>query len=199
MNIGWQLSVVADEMPDNVAVVEPAGRDKSGFRKYRNITFRDLDAESSRIAAGLQDYGVQHGTRMALLVRPGIDFVTLVFALFKSGAITILIDPGMGREHLVNCLEAAKPNGFVAIPIAHAVRILKRSRFRDAKLNVTLGRRWFWGGKTVKQLRRTSRTLQRAITDPQDPAAIIFTTGSTGPPKGVLYRHGNVANHVTQI
>lgn len=199
MNIGWQLSVVADEMPDNVAVVEPAGRDKSGFRKYRNITFRDLDAESSRIAAGLQDYGVQHGTRMALLVRPGIDFVTLVFALFKSGAITILIDPGMGREHLVNCLEAAKPNGFVAIPIAHAVRILKRSRFRDAKLNVTLGRRWFWGGKTVKQLRRTSRTLQTAITDPQDPAAIIFTTGSTGPPKGVLYRHGNFANQVTQI
>lgn len=199
MNIGWQLSQIADELPDRIAVVEPAGRDKTGKRRYRTITFRELDRESSRIATGLQQYGVEVGTRMALLVRPGVDFVTLVFSLFKSGAVTILIDPGMGREHLVNCLADAAPDGFVAIPIAHAVRVWKRRRFPNSKLNVTLGRRWFWGGKTVRQLRQTTATLHRRESDPTDPAAIIFTTGSTGPPKGVLYRHQNFAHQVSQI
>jgi len=159
MNIGWELTRIAEQMPDRIAVVEPSGRDKSMFRQYNKITFRELDEDSSRIAAGLRDYGVQPGMRMALLVRPGIDFVSLVFSLFKCGAVTILIDPGMGREHLVNCLDEAKPSGFVAIPIAHVARVFKRSRFRNAKLNVTLGRRWFWGGKTVKQLRRTERPM----------------------------------------
>ncbi len=199
MNIGWELTRIADQMPDSVAVVEPAGRDKSGFRQYNKITFRKLDEDSSTIAAGLREYGVEPGTRMALLVRPGIDFVSLVFSLFKCGAVTILIDPGMGRQHLVNCLEEAKPAGFVAIPIAHVARVFKRSRFRDAKLNVTLGRRWFWGGKTVAQLRRTQQPLSVQESHDDDPAAIIFTTGSTGPPKGVLYRHGNFANQVSQI
>lgn len=199
MNIGWELTRIAKQMPDSVAVVEPAGRDKAGFRQYNKITFRKLDEDSSTIAAGLREYGVEPGTRMALLVRPGIDFVSLVFSLFKCGAVTILIDPGMGRQHLINCLEEAKPAGFVAIPIAHVARVFKRSRFRHAKLNVTLGRRWFWGGKTVAQLRRTQQPLSAQESHDDDPAAIIFTTGSTGPPKGVLYRHCNFANQVSQI
>ena len=199
MNIGWQLAPIAQQMPNDHAVVEPAGRSGDGSRKYRTISFRELESQSTRIAAGLQDYGITPGTRIALLVRPGVDFVTLVFSLFKSGAVTILIDPGMGREHLVNCLSAAEPEGFIAIPIAHAVRVFKKRRFPKARFNVTLGRRWFWGGKTVRQLSKCNVDFHQPETDSQDPAAIIFTTGSTGPPKGVLYRHANFAAQVTQI
>ena len=199
MNIGWELSGVAERTPNAMAVVEPAGRNADGTRKYNSISFRELDEDSSRIAAGLHDYGVKPGMRLALLVKPGIDFVSLVFALFKAGVVTILIDPGMGRDNLVRCLEEAEPEGFVAIPLAQAVRVVKRSRFPKAKFNVTVGRRWFWGGTTLAKLRGTSRMLDEIQSDDQDPAAIIFTTGSTGPPKGVLYRHGNFANQVSQI
>ena len=194
------MTAMADAMPDAVAVVEPLDYGPDGGRRYRQISFRELDRDSDRIARGLREMGVTPGTRLALLVRPGIDFISLVFALFKAGAVIILIDPGMGRRNLVRCLTEAKPEGFVAIPMVHAIRTLLRGRFPQARLNVTVGRRWFWGGVTLDQLRGGPRSgPELASTADDDPAAVIFTTGSTGPPKGVLYRHGNFDAQVEQI
>lgn len=199
VNVAGRLTAMARQMPDAVAVVEPLGY-AQGHRRYRQFTFRELDEDSSRIAQGLKNLGVTPGTRLALLVRPGVDFVSLVFALFKAGAITILIDPGMGRRNLVRCLAEAEPEGFVAIPVVHAVRKLLTRRFPKARINVTVGRRWFWGGATLRQLRAAALAeFEPAPTHADDPAAIIFTTGSTGPPKGVLYTHGNFDTQVEEI
>ncbi|MEE9602665.1 MAG: fatty acid CoA ligase family protein, partial [Thermoguttaceae bacterium] len=72
--------------------------------------------------------------------------------------------------------------------------------FAAARLNVTVGRRWFWGGATLEQIRGGPWSgPELTPTEAGDPAAIIFTTGSTGPPKGVLYRHGNFDAQVEQI
>ncbi len=200
VNVAARLTDMARQMPEAVAVVEPLDYDAQGKRRYRQLTFRELDDDSSRIARGLGNLGVRPGMRLALLVRPGIDFVSLVFALFKAGAITILIDPGMGRRNLVRCLTEAEPEGFVAIPIVHAVRTLLGSRFPKSRFHVTVGRRWFWGGATLAQLRAVdAATFVPAATCADDPAAIIFTTGSTGPPKGVLYTHGNFDTQVHEI
>lgn len=200
VNVGLRLSETARNDPDGVGVVEPLNRDRAGKRIYRQVSFAELDDDTNRIAAGLHSMGVTPGTRLALMVRPGIDFISLVFALFKAGVVTILIDPGMGRKNLVKCLDEAGPEGFVAIPMAHAVRKLLPHRFRNARFNVTVGRRWFWGGTTLARLRQTSLDgFQPANTAAEDPAAIIFTTGSTGPPKGVLYRHGNFNRQVDEI
>jgi olefin beta-lactone synthetase len=200
LNVGRRLALIAAEMPDAVAVVEPLDYDVQGKRRYRQVTFRELDQDSDRIARGLAELGCRSGTRLALLVRPGIDFVSLVFGLFKAGAVVILIDPGMGLQNLMGCLAEAKPEGFVAISAAHAVRALLRRRFPSARLNVTVGRRWFWGGTTLDRLRGGPWTaFAIAATTADDPAAIIFTTGSTGEPKGVLYRHGNFDAQVNEI
>jgi acyl-CoA synthetase (AMP-forming)/AMP-acid ligase II len=187
-------------MPQGLGVAMPRGRDRGGKRRYETLTFRQLDDDSTALAAGLAAMGVEPGMRLVLLVRPGIDFISLVFAMFKAGAVTVLIDPGMGRSHLIDCLADVEPDGFVAVPAAHAVRTLLRRRFPKARMNVTVGRRWFWGGRTIDRLRSTSAsgfTPFAAAAD--DHAAIIFTTGSTGPPKGVLYRHGNFAGQVDEI
>ncbi len=186
--------------PDVAAVVMPRGRGPDGRRRYSSVTFRQLDQDSDVLAQGLRTLGVVPGTRLALLVKPSIDFVSLVFALFKAGAVTILIDPGMGRHNLLGCLEAALPEGFVAIPAVHAVRTLSGRRFAAARFNVTVGRRWFWSGPTIAELRsRPWQACELAPTKAADPAAIIFTTGSTGPPKGVLYSHGNFDRQVDEI
>ena len=200
VNVAARLTAVARAMPDAVAVVEPLGYDRRGKRQYRQLTFRELDHDSDRIARGLRDWGVVPGTRLALLVRPGIDFVSLVFALLKAGVVTVLIDPGMGRRNVIRCLAETEPEGFVAIPMVQALRAFLRRRFRKARWNVTVGRRWFWGGVTLEQLRRgPHRGSELAPTASHDPAAIIFTTGSTGPPKGVLYCHGNFDAQVDEI
>ena len=200
VNIAGRLAVMAERVPDAVAVAEPLDYDQNGNRRYRQMTFLELSLDSDRIACGLRHLGVVPGTRLALFVRPGVDFVSLVFALYKVGATIILIDPGMGRRNLIHCLQSADPEGFVAIPMVHAVRTVLRHRFPHAKKNVTVGRRWFWGGTTLAQLRETPHEgPELASTKAADSAAIIFTTGSTGPPKGVEYSHGNFDAQVEQI
>lgn len=199
-NVARRLSIMAAAQPEAVAVVEPLGRGSDGRRRYRHVTFRELDDDSERLARGILAAGAKQGTRLALLVRPGVDFISLTFALFKSGTVAVLIDPGMGRRSMINCLAEVEPEGFVAIPAAQAVRSLLPHRFPKAKINVTVGRRWWWRGTTLHKLRSRSWdeiTLPNMSHD--DPAAIIFTTGSTGAPKGVLFSHGNFDAQVDQI
>ncbi|MCC7084958.1 MAG: AMP-binding protein [Pirellulales bacterium] len=208
VNVAARLSEMARAMPQALAVVEPVAR--SGDRwSYRSITFDELDADSGAIAAGLLDFGIEPGMRMALLVAPGIDFVSLAFALLKARVVQILIDPGMGPRRMLKCLSDADPHGFIAISRGQVIRSMMRRCFRRAQLNVTVGRRWFWGGPTLEQVRRRGACASAAqLADlkfqflnvsAETPAAIAFTSGSTGPAKGVLYRHGNFDRQVTEI
>ena len=200
INVGLRLNQMAERIPESMAVAEPLGRDSNGKLRYRQITFRELENDSNRIASGLCNAGVKPGTRLVLMVPPSIDFISLVFALFKAGVVSVLIDPGMGRKNMIRCLEEVEPEGFVAIPIAQAIRSVMRRRFRQARFNVTVGRRWFWGGPTLDRIRiRGTDSFHCEPTTADDPAAIIFTTGSTGPPKGVMYRHGNFDKQVEEI
>lgn len=184
-----------------MAIAEPLGRDADGRRRYRQVTYRELDDDSTLLADGLRTAGIPQGAKIVLMVRPGIDFISLVFAMFKAGLVSVLIDPGMGRKNLIRCLEEVDPEGFVAIPLAQAIRTVMRRRFPHARFNVTVGRRWFWGGTTVAKLRRRklSPDYRPVTTGADDPAAVIFTTGSTGPPKGVLYCHGNFDKQVDEL
>jgi acyl-CoA synthetase (AMP-forming)/AMP-acid ligase II len=125
------------------------------------------------------------------MVRFGIEFVSLVFAAFKTGAVIVLIDPGMGLSQVLNCLEDTEPEGFLAIPPVHAVRLWNHRRFRQSRHHLTVGRRWFWNGPTYRELAKAPwQPFETAIIQETDPAAVIFTSGSTGPAKGVIYEHG---------
>ena len=200
MNVGMRLSEVAAAMPETMAVAVPGKRTGPASRSYQQVTFAQLQQDSDQIAAGFQAMGIPTGARVVLAVPPSIEFVSLVFAMLKAGLVMVLIDPGMGRKNVLRCLEETQPDGFVGIPLVHAMRVLFKGRFAKARHNVTVGRRWFWGGTTLKKMRQSvGQTFQPPQTDLEDPAAIIFTTGSTGPPKGVLYRHQNFCSQVDEI
>jgi acyl-CoA synthetase (AMP-forming)/AMP-acid ligase II len=221
LNVADRLRTVAAEMPSSLAVAcphhwsreYPVRRIGESGSRYATTTFAELDADASRLARGLIDWGVPPGTRLALLVRPGIEFVTLVFALLRAGMVMVLVDPGLGRKNLIRCLSEARPEGFIAIGKAQAARVLLSRKFPLAKWNVTVGRRWFWGGLTLGQLRNVGNQNDGSLfssslpapgsllpaTHADDPAAIIFTSGSTGPPKGVLYTHRMFDTQVAEI
>ena len=199
-NVACRLDVAASQNPAAAAIIVARAGRKAGQVDYKTYTFSQLQTDTDRIAAGLRETGVTRGTKLALFVRFGYDFVALVFALFKIGAVQILIDPGMGLRQLLACLDDVQADGFVAIPPVHAVRALLSRRFAAAQHNVTVGRRWFWGGTTLDALRRTPIESFAPIDVEEDElAAIIFTSGSTGPAKGVAYRHGIFSAQVDQI
>lgn len=197
LNIAAHLPAMARRQPYRAAVVFPEGRDRSGRVAYTHLTFRQLDEESDRLAAGLQAIGIGRGTRTVLMVKPGLEFFALTFALFKAGIVPVLVDPGMGVANLGKCLAEAESEAFIGVPKAHAARKLLGWGRRTIRINVTVGRRLLWGGYTLAEVRRTSRgPFTMAATGADETAAILFTSGSTGVPKGAVYTHGVFAAQV---
>jgi acyl-CoA synthetase (AMP-forming)/AMP-acid ligase II len=199
-NIAFYLKQAAKGRPYKRAVVYPVGRDKNGRIAYSHLTFLQLDQESDCLAHGLKAAGISRSTRTVLMVKPSIDFFVLIFALFKTGAVPVVVDPGMGIRRMVACFKSTRPQAFIGIPPAHVLRTLYPKFFKTVKTWVTAGRRWFWGGLTLDQIRRSPwRPFAVEETGRNDTAAILFTTGSTGPAKGAVYTHGNFDAQLQQI
>ncbi len=199
-NVASLLVNMAKEKPYKRAVVCPAGRDEQGRLTFTHLTFRQLDMESDCLAHGLDSIGITKGVKTLLLVRPGIDFFSLVFALFKTGAVPIVIDPGMGKTGMLQCIRKCAPEAFIGVPEAHVARIFNRSAFRSVRINVTAGPRWFWGGHTLRELFHLPWSAYPvATTQRVDKAAVLFTSGSTGPAKGAVYTHGNFDAQIKTI
>ncbi len=200
VNVAAHLRQMAERHPFKRAVVCPTGRDRAGRVAYTHLTFRQLDQESDRIAHGLEGAGIRRQTRTILMVRPSLEFFALTFALFKVGAVPVVVDPGMGLRRMMACFGESRPEAFIGIPAAHLLRTVYPRFFRTVKAWVTVGRRWCWGGATFEQLRRRPWTAYPAArTTADETAAILFTTGSTGPAKGVVYTHGIFDAQVRRI
>ena len=200
VNVSFFLKENSVKFPYKRAVVYPEGHDKNGRVAYTHLTFRQLDRESDRIAAGLVKAGITRGTRTILMVRQSLDFFALTFALFKAGAVPVVVDPGMGIKRMLNCMSEGKPDAFIGIPLAHVLRTVYPKFFSTVKTFVTVGTKYFWGGLTLKEIRGNAPLVHKtAETKRDETAAILFTSGSTGPAKGVVYTHGMFDAQIRQI
>ncbi len=176
------------EAPDRDAIIAPDGR--SGWTR---ITYRELDRAVDAHALALARGGVSRGELALVMVPPGIPLITLFYGLLRLGAVPVMIDPGMGFRAFLKCVETTRATTLVGIPKAQVARILFPHPF------ATVQRRFVIGPSFMGALGRSLNTTTvepatastRAELSADDPAAILFTSGSTGPAKGAQYSVGN--------
>ncbi|MFH1723893.1 MAG: fatty acid CoA ligase family protein [Elusimicrobiota bacterium] len=199
VNIASHLPRMAERRPGTLAVAVPDGRDALGKTRYLKYDFRRLEEESNGVARGLERAGIRRGTRTALMVPPSIEFFVLTFALFKVGAVPVMIDPGIGLRHLKKCLAEAEPDAFIGTAKAHLARLLFGWARKTVRIRVSVGPWPLWGALALDDLRDKDSSPYMARTRPEETAAILFTSGSTGTPKGVVYTHGIFAAQVDML
>lgn len=71
---------------------------------------------------------------------PGPELFALCFALFRVGAVPVVVDPGMGVRRMLHCYRAVRAEAFIGPPLAQLVRVLGRRTFAGVRVPVTLGR-----------------------------------------------------------
>lgn len=191
-NIAETLSDTARERGARTAVIEA--------RSGRSCSFVELDGYADRYGSYLQKEGVKSGDRVILMIRPSIDFIALAFALFRIGSPVILIDPGMGYKNLLRCIQSVKPDYLIGIPLVVGLSLIYHKKFKTVKRRFCCGS--FMGIRKFDIRRRLSEDAEPCrpfSPDDNSLAAIIFTTGSTGPPKGVRFEHSIFAAQLQRI
>ncbi|MBF9129531.1 alpha/beta fold hydrolase [Plantactinospora sp. S1510] len=169
----------------SVALVELAqgGRQVSWALLWRRIR---------EIAAGLSASGVRRGDRVALLVPPGADLTAAVYACLRIGAVIVVADPGLGLAGMNRALRAADPAHLLAV--GRGLAVARALRWPGRRFGAGAGAAML-GVTTLGRLARIgagSPELPPAP-GPDDDAAVLFTSGSTGPAKGAVYTHRQLA------
>ena len=199
------------EAIESIEAIEPMGHalqarasDSSvalaDLRSDRRVSWAMLATRTREIAAGLVAMGVRPGDRVALLVTPSADLVACVYAAWRIGAVVVVADSGLGVRGMRRALRSAEATHVIGIPAG-----LGLARTLDLPgIRVLVGRtgpatRVLGADASLAEVARRGRDFLSASDLPPQPsgdsdALVAFTSGATGPAKGVVYTHARLAH-----
>lgn len=199
MNVANQITEIALKFPYKPSVIMPEGKDSLGNVKYTHYTFIQLEKRVNQLANALQQLGVKKGDRVLLFVKPSLDFSAITFALFKMGAVPVLIDPGMGVKKFLDAVKDVKANCLIGIPKAHILRRIFRNKFDSVENFITTSKLQILTKSLTKLAPKMRYQFDAETMGANDAAAILFTSGGTGRPKGVVYTHDIFINQTKML
>ncbi|SMX89566.1 Acyl-CoA synthetase (AMP-forming)/AMP-acid ligase II [Brevibacterium iodinum ATCC 49514] len=161
----------------------------------QQITWRHLWHVTTSIANGLLDLGVKPGDRVSMLVPPGNNLTAALYACLKIGAVAVVADAGLGPKGMTRAITSADPQWIIGeLP---GLALARAFGWPGRRISVRpLGpvrSRVFKAETSLTELSRTPHRAELPTPSPDADAAILFTSGSTGPAKGVRYTHADIS------
>lgn len=181
MNVVDALTECAAIHPDRMALAQGPAGDES-------VSFRELVQRSASVSDILVRHGVRRGDRVLIFHRPTIDLYVALIAIFRMGAVAMVVEPSGGSALLSAACRVAPPRALLASPQAHLARLI-HGTLREIPIKLTTG----WTALPSVRLDRRGSTAARRIPvcdmEPDDAALITFTSGSTGTPNAAVRTH----------
>jgi amino acid adenylation domain-containing protein len=163
------VEIWADRFPESIAVTG----------ENRTLTYRELEQRANQIAHSLRSAGVRRGDIVGLFLERGPELVCGLLGILKSGAAFMALDPRTPGEVLNRIFAGVD------------CRFLLTRQTLTSRLPTTAAQLLFFDEPAWIDSQPVSRP--QPISDPNDPACVLFTSGSSGRPKAVLYLHRNLA------
>lgn len=175
--------------------------------KGRKITGKQILKSIDAITCELLDAGVKRYDRVIFLVRPSIESMIYFFALLRTGAVIVMVDPEMGQENFISRIEFSKSRFILQDNILEKIE-----KYSFIKPLLRFFNIWFpeklpipnENKITVKNLDLILKTeskeiFDEEITDSDEDMLIIFTSGTVANPKGVIHSYKSLSNALSII